>query len=153
MPHRDTFYINNKMSTSLEYYIRDCKTFDDFEKKYSDEFLDEDARVGNYLDELLYKYEKNQATVSELAGLNRSYCGNIIRGVTKNPDRDVLIKICLAIGTTFEECQYLLKYAGYAPLYVRRKRDVIIWFGFIKGKGIGDINDDLNKRGLAPLIK
>ena len=76
-----------------------------------------------------------------------------MKKITKNPDRDVLIKICLTIGTTFEECQYLLKYAGYAPLYVRRKRDVIIWFGFIKGKGIGDINDDLNKRGLDPLIK
>ena len=61
MPHRDTFNINNKMSTSLEYYISDCKTFDDFEKKYSDEFLDEDARVGNYLDELLYKYEKKSS--------------------------------------------------------------------------------------------
>lgn len=153
MSHLDTFYRNNKMSASLEHYIRDCNTFDEFEKRYSDEFLDEDARVGNYLDDLLYKYKKNQATVSELAGHNRSYVGNIIRGITKNPDRDVLIKICLVIGTTFDECQYLLKYAGYAPLYVRRKRDVIIWFGFIKGKSIGDIDDDLKKRGLEPLVK
>ena len=153
MSHLDTFYRNNKMSASLEHYIRDCHTFDEFEERYSDEFLDEDARVGNYLDDLLYKYKKNQATVSELAGHNRSYVGNIIRGITKNPDRDVLIKICLVIGTTFDECQYLLKYAGYAPLYVRRKRDVIIWFGFIKGKSIGDIDDDLKKRGLDPLVK
>ena len=42
----------------------------DFEKKYSDEFLDEDARVGNYLDELLYKYEKNQATVKSITKTN-----------------------------------------------------------------------------------
>lgn len=147
---RDTFYINNKMSASLEYYIEHCNTYDEFEKEYSDEFLDEDVRIGNYLEELLYKYKNNQTAVSELAGLSGSYVGNIIHG-KKNPKRDVLIKICLAIGSSFEECQYLLQYAGYAPLYVRRKRDVIIWFGFMKHKSIGDIDEDLKKRGFKPL--
>lgn len=107
---RETFYINNKMSTSLENYIKHCNTFDEFEKEYSDEFLDEDTRIGNYLEDLLYKYKNNQTAVSELAGLDRSYVGNIIRGINKNPKRDVLIKICLAIGCSFEECQYLLKF-------------------------------------------
>ena len=153
MSHLDTFYHNNRMTASLEHYIRNCATFDEFEKKFSDEFLNEDARLGNYLDSLLYRHNKTQTAASELAGIDRSYVGNIVRGINKTPQRDILIKICLGIGCSFEECQYLLKYAGYAPLYVRRKRDVIIWFGFIKGKGIDDIDKDLKKRGLEPLSK
>ena len=34
MSHLDTFYRNNKMSASLEHYIRDCHTFDEFEERF-----------------------------------------------------------------------------------------------------------------------
>jgi hypothetical protein len=76
-----------------------------------------------------------------------------VRGDKNNPKRDVLIAICLAIGTTVEEVQYLLRYAGYSPLYVRRKRDVIIWFGFMKHKNRTEVNIDLEKRGFRILGK
>ena len=65
----------------------------------------------------------------------------------------MLISICFAIGTTFEEAQYLLKYAGHAPLYVRRKRDVIIWFGLMKHQDLQTVNDLLVERGMQPLIR
>ena len=55
--------------------------------------------------------------------------------------------------TTFEEAQYLLKYAGHAPLYVRRKRDVVIWFGFMKGQDLDTVNATLIERGMQPLIR
>lgn len=144
---QETFYRNNKMSITLEGVIKNIDSFEEFEAKFTDEFLDEDARVGNYLEQLLWKYEKDAATVSDDAGLNRSYVGNIVRGKKNNPGRDALIGICLAIGTTLEELQYLLKYAGHAPLYVRRKRDVIIWFGLMKHKSIVEIDLDLEVRG------
>jgi len=50
---RDTFYINNHMSAPLEAFIGRCDSFDDFEKRFSDEFLNEDSRIGNYLGQLL----------------------------------------------------------------------------------------------------
>lgn len=49
--------------------------------------------------------------------------------------------------------QYLLKYAGHAPLYVRRKRDVIIWFGIMKGETLETVNDNLLAHSLKPLYK
>ena len=149
----DSFYINNKMMPTLEMLISEIDTFEEFEQRFSEEFLDEDSRVGNYLNRLLWQYEKDAATISAMAGLNKSYVGNIVRGKKNNPGRDALIAICLAMGATVEEVQYLLKYAGHAPLYVRRKRDVIIWFGFMKHKSVIEVDLDLAERGYKTFFK
>ena len=149
----EPFYRNNHMTASLDHSIDRYETFEDFEKRWSDELLNEDSRIGDYLDSLLMKYDKRAASVSKDAGLAFAYVGNIINGKKNNPSRNVLISICLAIGTTFEEAQYLLKYAGHAPLYVRRKRDVVIWFGFMKNQDLHTVNEALVERGMQPLIR
>ncbi len=147
------FYINNNMSARLEHMIGRMNSLEDFEKAYSSEFLDSDAHVGNYLQELLWKYNQKASVVSMNAMLTHSYVGNIVNGKKRNPSRDALISICLTIGTTVEEVQYLLKYAGQAPLYVRRKRDVIIWFGFMKQMSLDEVDEKLRARGFKPLIR
>ena len=141
------------MTVLLEQDLSGYDTFEDFEKRYSQELLNEDTQIGEYLENLLRKYDKKAAAVSKDAGLSFSYVGNIISGRRTNPARNVLISICFAIGTTFEEAQYLLKYAGHAPLYVRRKRDVVIWFGFMKKQDAQTVNNNLIARGMEPLFK
>ena len=141
------------MSVPLEFFLRDCDSFEEFETKYSYEFLNEDCRIGNYLGRLLWKYDKKDSVVSFDAHLNPSYVGNIVNGRKNNPSRNALICICFAIGATEEELQYLLKYAGHAPLYVRRRRDVIIWFGIMKHESLETVNDNLITRDLPPLYK
>ena len=91
--------------------------------------------------------------MSERAGLATSYVGNIINGRKLNPSRDALIAICRAIATALREIQYLLKYAEQAPLYVRRRRDVIIWFGFMKSMDLDEVDEKLKERGYTPLVK
>lgn len=147
------FYNTNHMTVPMEHYIEKCNSFRQFEARYLDQFLCDDDRIGNYLEKLLIKYEKDHATVSEAAGLHRSYVGNIVRGKKNNPGRDALIAICLAIGTTIDEVQYLLKYSGHAPLYVRRRRDVIIWFAFMKKLSLKALDEDLYDNGYATMIK
>ena len=149
----DYFYINNHMTVPLEHFLKSCETYEDFEKRFSDELLNEDGRIGMYLSSLLYKYDKKASVVSFDAHLNPSYVGNIMNGKKNNPSRDALICICFALGASEEELQYLLKYAGHAPLYVRRKRDVIIWFGIKKKESLEMVNDNLVERGLKPLYK
>ncbi len=145
------FFRNNRMTISLEASINHYDNFDAFEKHFSEELLNEDTRVGDYLMELLIKYDKKASDVSFKAYLAHSYVGNIINHKKNNPSRDALICICFAIGTTEEELQYLLKYAGHAPLYVRKKRDVIIWFGIKKGESLRTVNENLKNRGMKPL--
>lgn len=147
----EVFYRNNKMTATLEYYINDCNTMEEFEQRYSEEFLNEDCRVGNYLERLLWKSNRAASTVSFDAHLNPSYVGNIINGKKNNPSRDALISIAFALGATVEELQYLLKYSGHAPLYVRRRRDVVIWFGMMKQLSIETVNDTLLQRAMKPL--
>ena len=149
----DSFYINNHMTVPLEYYLKSCDTYEDFEEQFSEELLNEDSRIGMYLSSLLFKYDKKASVVSFDAHLNPSYVGNIMNGKKNNPSRDALICICFGLGASEEELQYLLKYAGHAPLYVRRKRDVIIWFGIKKKESLEMVNDNLIERGLKPLYK
>jgi len=149
----DSFYINNHMTARLEYFINEIDTLEEFEKRFPPEFLNDDAHIGNYLGDLLYKYDKKASAVSLEAMLTSSYVGNIINGRKRNPSRDALIAICLAIGTELEEVQYLLKYAGQAPLYVRRKRDVIIWFGFMKHMSLDEVEEKLAQRNYKSLGK
>ena len=153
MRHEDSFYINNSMSAPLEAMLGRCRSLEEFEKAYPSEFLDDDAHIGNYLDQLLMKYDKKASVVSNAAGLTHSYVGHIINGKKRNPSRDALIAICLTIGTTVEEVQYLLKYGGQAPLYVRRKRDVIIWFGFMKHMGLDEVDEKLEERGFKKVSR
>ena len=149
----ESFYINNGMSAALEWEIGKMASLEEFEEKFPSEFLNNDDHVGNYLQELLWKYDMKASVISNEAGLNHSYVGNIINGKKRNPSRDTLIAICLTMGTTVEEVQYLLKYAGQAPLYVRRKRDVIIWFGFMKHMTLDDVDEKLKERNLKPIVK
>ena len=147
------FYKKNCMTIHLENLIDHYQSLEQFEKSFPEEFLDNDDHVGIYLDQLLVKYDKRASAISEKAGLNTSYVGNIVNGKKRNPSRDALISICFAIDTTLEEVQYLLKYAGQAPLYVRRRRDVIIWFGFMKHMPLEDVDYYLRDHGLKPLLR
>lgn len=149
----DTFYRSNKMTAPLEYYIQDCENFEEFERKFSDELLNDNRQVGYYLDQLLTKYGKKISVVSKDAHQAMGYLGNIINGKKNNPSRNSLICFCFTLGATVEETQYLLKYAGKAPLYVRRKRDVIIWFGLMKNEDLDTVNMNLLDRNLEPLYK
>ena len=150
---KDFFFRSKNTSIILEGSLPRYDSLEDFEKDFPDDFLKDDSKTGDYLQYLLSKYDKAASVVSDKAGLSFSYVGLITSGKKNNPSRDALIAICLAMGTTFEEVQYLLKYAGQAPLYVRRKRDVVIWFGFMKGQDIDTVNDNLYARGMKTLKK
>lgn len=148
----EPFFYNGK-TVPMEDYIQQCDSYEDFENKYVDEFLKEENRIGYYLEKLLAKYDRKDSVVSFDAHLHHSYVGNIVREKKNNPSRNALICICFAMGATEEELQYLLKYAGHSPLYVRRRRDVIIWFGIKKGESLETVNENLKARNLPPLYK
>lgn len=145
------FFYMGRTSMTLESALHNIDTFEEFERKYNDDFLSEDLRLQDYLSDLVFKYNPVLTKVSVDAGCNDGYFGHLVSGRKTNPSRDVLIALCLAMGTTIEEVQKLLKYAGHAPLYVRRKRDVIIWFGFMKGLSREKVDETLEERGFEVL--
>lgn len=150
------FYINNQMTPKLEHYLQQIHSLEEFEARFPEEFLKEDCRVGNYLRQLIHKYagaDAKLSKISEASGLATSYVGHIYNYKKNNPSRDALICICFTLGTSEKELNYLLKYAGHAPLYVRRRRDVVIWYGIMKGESLEWVNNNLIQRNLKPLYK
>ena len=95
---KEPFYRNNRMSYRLEGDVQRFKSFDEFEQFYSREMLDDDTQIGEYLEDLLIKYDKPASATSFRAHLAHSYVGNIINFKKNNPSRDALISICLALG-------------------------------------------------------
>lgn len=145
----EVFFESNKTSIMLEGLLRQCESFDQFEQICSDDMLNSDCRTSIYLMRLLDKYGWKTSAASEAAEMSTGYLGLIING--KNATRDMLIRVAIAIGATAEETDYLLKYSGNNPLYVRNKRDVIIWYGISKKEKLSIINTNIKKRGLEPL--
>lgn len=146
----NVFFQSNKTSVMLEGILRQCDSFDQFEAKCSDDMLNSDCRTSIYLMRLLDKYGWKTSAASEAAEMSTGYLGLIING-KRNATRDMLIRVAITIGATVEETDYLLKYSGYNPLYVRNKRDVIIWYGLSKKEALSVINTNIKKRGLEPL--
>ena len=135
----------------IEESLKRFNSFDEFEKYYEKDLIDENLLLADYLYGLLDQYQISANKASLGIGVSHSYVGKIITGEKMNPSRDVLLAICVFIGATVEETQTLLKYAGKAPLYVRRKRDVIIWFALMKHQNLYNLDEYLYDRGFRIL--
>ncbi len=65
--------------------------------------------------------------------------------------RDMFLKILISMDLKESEIQNSLKYAGYAQLYVRNKRDVVIYKSIVDGLNIDQINKKLKEKGMLSL--
>ncbi len=153
MENKYTFFEHKYPTISIEHAVERCESFSDFEKSFSEELLNEDIQISKCIEKMLINHKIGAATASHAAGLATGYVGLLQNGKKTNPSRETLIKICIACHASIDETQELLKVAGCQPLYVRRKRDVVIWFGIKKGFDITKIDDELYARGLKTLNK
>lgn len=147
------FFKHKYTSISIEYAIEKFNTFEEFEKYFTDDLMDENLLMADYLYHLLDKYSVSPNKVAIMIGKSHSYVRKIVNGNELNPSRDVLLAICVYIGATVEETQILLRYAGKSPLYARRKRDAIVWFALKKQQSLIDLNIYLEDHGYKTLSK
>lgn len=101
-----------------------------------------DSSVLNLLSELFNKKKLSKAELARQAGISEVYLHQVFSGRRK-PSRDRLLCICAGLEASLEETQRLLKQAGYAPLYPRRKRESIIAHGIVHHTMLEQINDNL----------
>ena len=105
-----------------------------------------------YLKELLEKYGVKIACLIEETDYSKTMLYAIAKG-TRNPGKDVVIQIGIAIGVTLPELQRMLKLSHNEELYVKDKRDSIIIYGIQKGKDLYEIDELLAQYRLKPLLK
>ena len=108
--------------------------------------------LAEYLNQLLDEKHLSKADVVRESRLERVYGYHIFAGRKKNPSRNKVISLALAMKLAPEETQYLLYYAGAEQLYVRNPRDSILWYALDHHMSVLDTNIMLQKMSEEPLL-
>ena len=80
-----------------------------------------------YLEQLIQEKGLKKSEIVKDSGLDQTYAYQIISG-KKNPSRDKLLCLTLALGLNDKETENLLYLAGKPALYPKKPRDVIILY-------------------------
>lgn len=83
--------------------------------------------LAEYLCELLEIKRKKRVDVIREAGIDATFGYQIFKG-QRNPSRDKVLSLCLALNCTLRETNRALKISGANELYSKNRRDVIIIF-------------------------
>ncbi len=138
-----------KNTTELENELSEA---DDVKK-----FLDDNAEnfrkftLAEYLRRLLEEKNLSKAQVIRASELDATYAHHIFSG-RKNPSREKILSLALAMGLMAKETDYLLYYAGHEKLYVRDEWDAVISFALENHKSVLQTNELLEELHLSPLI-
>ena len=108
--------------------------------------------LAEYLNHLLAEKHLSKMDVVRDSSLERLYAYHIFAGRKRNPSRNKVISLALAMKLTPEETQYLLYYAGAEHLYVRNPRDSILWYALDHHMSVVDSNIMLQKMSELPLL-
>lgn len=145
--HNGNIMFEHKFPTIvLEEQMKRIDSFEEFDAFYSDELLKENRLLDRYLYKLLEIHHTNPSAVAKEIGWSHDYVRKIANGEKTNPNRNVLLAICVQIKATVEETQTLLRYAGQRPLYARSRRDAIIWYALTKGQSLRALNEYLHDK-------
>ena len=124
-------------------------------EKNKDVMIEPKIDFYNFITDKLKEKQLKQKDVFLRADIAYKYGNKIITGERIVRQRDIIIRICIAMGLTFEETQKAIKYYGLEPLYSKRKRDAIIIVFINSNNGklreISELNDTLIDKGEKPL--
>ncbi len=138
------------MKKSTEELLKTLKSssLDAYLKNNSGELIDNP--ICDYLTAIIDEKNLSKAEVIKKSNVQTNYAYQIFSGL-RIPSRDKLIALCFGLNLTLDEMQTLLKYAGYAPLYPRSKRDSVIIAALEKGESVVRCNITLDELNLSPL--
>lgn len=108
----------------------------------------EEVTFGDRLSELCVKYQTKPSQLQVNVPIAKSMFYDVLKGV-KNPGKETVIKIGMALKINVDEMNELLKLSGHSILYPRKKEDAIIIFGIKNHKSINDIEALLKECGSA----
>ena len=121
-------------------------SFTEFYEENAKELLD--IPLCRYLNALIEKKGYTKAQVIRDSGINRRFFFDIL-SCKRNPSRDYVLRILMALQIPLKNIQWLLRATGYAQLYARDKRDSVIIYCINHQIGVMDCNAMLEKICLA----
>ncbi len=105
-----------------------------------------------YLNQIIEEKKLSKKDIVKNSNLNSNYVYHILSGERTNPSRPKLIAIAMAMNLNLDEIQYLLRYAGFSPLYPRNPWDAVIISAVQKGFSALETDNLLDKLGETVLI-
>ncbi len=99
-----------------------------------------------YLNELLEQKGLKRAEVVRAAGINETFGYQIFKG-QRNPTRDKVLQLALAMRLSLRETNRLLKAAGANELYCKDRRDAIVLFCIDHGCSLQKTDEELYRFG------
>ena len=116
--------MNEKTTERLDKILQSADT-GDFSVYNKQELSDELPSLSDYLNEYIGKKGLLVSDIVKNSGLSRDYAYAILNGNRKNPTKDRIIALCLAIHMNLVETQRALKICGMV-LYSKNKRDAAL---------------------------
>lgn len=123
--------------------------------KENKKYMAEDIRAFyNYMKDVLAEKGIKLKDVYSFAGVTESYGSKILYGEKHTPNRDLIIRLCIAGHFTWDEINRALKLYGFSELYAKEPRDACIIVA-VKNRifDMAEIDEILSKQGFKILTK
>lgn len=142
--------MNENTTERLDKILQNADT-SDFKKYREEELTEELPSLSDYLNEYIAKKNLLVADVVKNSRMSKDYAYALLNGNRKNPTKDRIIALCLAIGMNLLETQRALKICDMV-LYSKNKRDAAIIICINREiYDIDKVNDFLLDNGLEIL--
>ena len=132
-----------KTTNEIENELKCVKTNAELKQYMEDNSIGQ-FQFGSRFSELCKEYGVKQADLVYTVAVSKSQLYAVING-TRNPSKELVIKLALALKLTIEEINELLKLAGHKELYVENKADSIIIYGLKENKTVYEIEELLKE--------
>lgn len=87
----------------------------------------------------------------EASLLSRSFTYQICEGI-RAPGRDIVLRLSIVLGLSYDETQYLLRTAQRGALYPRVRRDAVIIYALSKHLNLSETDEALVSLGEEPIL-
>ncbi|MCQ2496967.1 MAG: hypothetical protein MJ131_10315 [Lachnospiraceae bacterium] len=139
----------NEISTEKLDNILKKASLESYEQLITEKNSEDLPSLSDYLNEYIGKKSLVVPEIIKSSLLSRDYAYSILNGNRKNPSRDKIIALCLAMHMNLKEVQRALKLSNAGTLYSKNKRDGAIIIFFNTGEyNIMRLNDFLAKHSL-----
>ena len=120
---------------------KEC-SLDNFLIENKNNFINEDVK--SFWSNVIKTKNISKSAIINNADFSYCYFYEVING-KKNPTKDKVIRLVLALEMTLEECQHALNITGHSPLLPNKRRDSILIYAIEHKNSIHQCNFLLNK--------
>ena len=139
-----------KSTDELLSELQECEDFTRYYRENEEQFVPGDLAAE--LERLLVEKRLLKKDVIARSNLSEVYAYQIFGGQKKNPGREKVLCLAVAMGLDLNEVQRLLKVSGYPQLYAKNPWDCMVIYGVCRKMSVLEINELLYDNGRKDLL-